>query len=1296
MSVEPKAKKLSFTESLDILIKKRNGGAVNFRGIHYQVLYSCQLILKNLWNNASNESITLEGLEDLDHNFKINAAEFIQLKSSENKVNAGDFWAMGVLQNFLQIYLADSNSRFKLVYNFKTADGALKHLLEKKLTSEAFAHWKYKLNNYSTVPFSIKDFLERINFEKITVFEITDSITQLLFQHWNINAGTEMQYLNALAYSVLEWSKTRATITNYNVVTLFDEINHSFSKAVRNEAVKNNWIEAVNYAGETTDDLLAYFDGKAARPYHIAAGIPAERKFWEKKIIDSLTAHDVALIRSSSGQGKSTLAWRTGYQLSERHSIYQLHSSKNWEQINSSLEFLLSRIAIGEFPIVVIDGLDADVEKWYMLVQRTALLPVKYIITSRNEDWSRYGADVSTITLASIDINMSKDEAQEIFTQLKTRGKLHPEIQDWQSVWEQVLEKGLLIEYTYLLTRGEMINARLTKQLQKLKDDRAPAAKAEILRIVSASDCLHIRIETQKLISYITATVTFAGQDRGEVLHELQNEYFINFEGHKIEGLHPVRSINLLVLLHQTIPLSETFINLYQLIEPQDKQDFFRHIMLQLDKQQRAIFYKGISKILALAPYIEMVHALNGISYAEPQKYWMDNKALFDEVFESGGLDLFLIETIPGNPVSAIDGLIKSLPEHLTVNFRRHKEVLSKMPKYTFSQTDLSIMATELLVYINPPNPLKHSYVGLGHLAKWYMKLDLKLTLSFSSEFLSKSLNKLPLDEIKGLFQYVQLSDPLLYEQYVRKDKTEIINYLRKSTNSLSIEEDQDSIVITYFYDQETTDKIVQQAVKRIESVYNLLPFYKKYKTKVIMLPFPSEYVIRVLKSNGEKSLSPENIPDSTEAIYSNIWIDTISRNYEENSAYQWQKSILEIRRMAVEWCISAVKIIEDSFEGNETKRNAEILVFDVLNSELNNSLIPVKAYPKYVTSRIDYTEKLKHENSVNQWLASLRIAIAQFVKLLAPVGKNDQNLASVNLKAVFFKLEKMQEAFHKMENFTAPHFDSHAADKNEKIIYERLYKSLMYTMEHTPIILQMPVRSATVVIEQWYTNFILKEMNDLRKIIDQASSVTGYEFIIPHQLQKTETVSSVVIGIKNFDLSEDNAWLVLAGSLAGFADYHAEFVTVVAVRDGVALGALQFKKYFLTLFRNFDETKAEELLQNQPLPVIPDQEHASILGIKIIEQDPKSPIVIKYQILMEMWKMSRIRSILNPLDQFDREWLNEFEKEIFDQIEKRIMELPDNEEFDTFTDRITSDFKLKQIWSDQATIDELITISLS
>lgn len=1292
--MQPKSNKtpsLKIIEDLDILLKKRNGGAINFRGIHYQILYSCHLILKNLYDNTRNESITLEGIEDIDHKkitVTVSSTEFIQLKSSDRKLDAGDFWTINVLQNFLPVYLANNSNKFRVVYNFNVTEGALKQLFEKKLTIKSLDHWQSKLTSHTNILFDMQDFFDKITYERISFDELTNSIKQLLLKHWNINIGTERQFVNALTNNVLQWSKERKSINHHHILSLFTDVKDSFSKAIKNEAITHNWIEIVNYSDSPSADLLTYYDGKAAKPYHISNGLPVQRKLWEKKIIEAIKTNDVVVIRSSSGQGKSTLAWQAGYFLKEKYHIYQLHSAKNWEQANSTMEFLQSRVALGEFPIVIIDGLDSEVEQWQMLIQRTSLLPVRYIITSRHEDWIRYGADISTISVHPIDISIGKDEAEDLYKQFKQKGKLHNEIKDWQPIWEQVFEKGLLIEYTYLLTRGEMIRERLATQIQKLKDDKSPPAKKEILRIVAAADCLQLRIGTKNLIHHIDTSVTFSNQDRGEVLRELQNEYFLNFDKKNIEGLHPIRSSHLLELLHDTLPLSDTLINLYQLLNEDDKQNFFRNVPLLLEKEDCNEFYRGISPILGQGSYIDMVYALNGVSHAEPQKFWIENQKQFDEAFQTGGLDMFILHTIPGKKINTLDELSKIMPNE---NISKQIELLKNLSNYNFANSHITILAAALLKEINNSNSAKASYVGLGHLAKWCKKLNLKLTLPLDTKFLSQNLENLSITEAKGLFQYLHLSNPRAYNLFVLDNKQHFINYLRKTTDSISIIENGNHINIEYIYDPQLGLPSIEESVTRIESVFALLPFYEKYNTKAIMLPFPTEQMISVIKNDANKSMSPNYIPDSSEASYSSIWIDTISKNYEENSAFQWQKKILVIRNIAIEWCKSTLRIIDSTIEGNLNKRNIEINTFIITSEKLTKSLIPIKPYPKYANSMSNTKETAKFEKVINTWFDSVIKSSSQIISLFSPKGENDQNLASINLKAIFIKLKEMQTAFHDMESLTAVHFDSLSLDKSENIVYDRLYKSVIYFMKHLPINEQVPVKVGRIAIEKWYDEFQNNEMLEITQILENATLQIGYEFVLPKRILKTETYTSVVIGIKDFDFMQHNAIQLLAQGLYTFADYPAAFFSVICIKNNLAIGGLRFTRDFFKLIKNYDDSKIDELNKILPLPIVPDELDADLLGIELKKQESESPANIKYKILVEMWKLSKTRSILNSNEIFEKEWLVELEDKYLEQIKKNFNFIPDSTTNNNFIRWVEENCNSKKVWSDEDIIVKII-----
>lgn len=479
--------------------------------------------------------------------------------------------------------------------------------------------------------------------------------------------------------------------------------------------------------------------------------------------------------------------------------------------------------------------------------------------------------------------------------------------------------------------------------------------------------------------------------------------------------------------------------------------------------------------------------------------------------------------------------------------------------------------------------------------------------------------------------------------------------------------------------------------MNRIEYVYNFLPYYLKYNTHPIILPFPTEEIISVTRSDATKSISPEYIPDSSEASYTNIWIETISRNYYEKSAFEWQKKILQIRTAAMEWCKSVLRIIDSSFEGNVSKRNKETQIYVVASEKLSASMTPIRPYPKYANTMPDKEELKKAEKSVNSWFGAIRSSNSQFVNLFNPKGENDQYVASNNFKSIFLKLKEMQTAFHDIENITAVHFDSLSVDKDENIVYERIYKSINYLMNHFPFSSQIPVKVGRLAIENWYTEFIASEMSELKIILEDAALELGYDFIVPKRINRMEGASTVVIGIKDFDLAKENNILLLAYSLRALANYPAYFFTILSIQNNIAVSGFRFKKELFDILNNFDDTKFDELNLNLPLPIMPDHEHADLLNVEIRQQHTESTADLKYRILLDLWKLSQTRSKLSSNEMFENEWLKELEYKYNQAIEKNIKLIPESSINQIFIEWYYKNCESKKQWSDQDIISKII-----
>jgi len=257
----------SFT--IDHLMKKRVGGSQNIKGMGFQLIYACYLILSKL---SDKEKMQLDGLEDIDFINVISDNEYIQLKSSKNILNAGDFWELNVLQNFLEVYKINPQSKFRLVHNTTFSKGKLEEVSKKTVSLETLKFWEKKFIN-SGIDISnviIKNFLNSIEFECVQELQLINQCLKLLLDKFKVNIGTEKQYFNALFNCVFNWSKNRSTIQIGDIHELIQLVTDSFSKFPQDLALQNNWITMVDFEAKTSGDLSDYYDGKAAKPIHVA------------------------------------------------------------------------------------------------------------------------------------------------------------------------------------------------------------------------------------------------------------------------------------------------------------------------------------------------------------------------------------------------------------------------------------------------------------------------------------------------------------------------------------------------------------------------------------------------------------------------------------------------------------------------------------------------------------------------------------------------------------------------------------------------------------------------------------------------------------------------------------------------------------------------------------------------------------------------------------------------------------------------------------------------------------------
>lgn len=326
-----KANKKPFAKvNLQELQESRDGGQIALRGYSYQFLYSCNLIL----SSDTDAVFTLEGIEDIDaikYSDGSKIITHIQLKYSTQRQDAS--FMDSVLKNYLEAYLIDKNRYFKLVYDFSVATGNLSKLFSGNLDKKSKEFWKTKIDNlkketslWNWSDFDFEDFIQRLSFKNVKKDSLEKSIEDLLIKSFGIDTDNISLFANGIKLLCFDKMENRAEVTHSEIIHCIEKIKFDVSKGPQNPA--HAWIQRLQFS-KSDEYSSDYYEGKKATPSDIANNLPVIRPIVENEIIDSINKNTITVIKTSSGQGKTTLALRAISLLTEEYTPYQIIKCNN-------------------------------------------------------------------------------------------------------------------------------------------------------------------------------------------------------------------------------------------------------------------------------------------------------------------------------------------------------------------------------------------------------------------------------------------------------------------------------------------------------------------------------------------------------------------------------------------------------------------------------------------------------------------------------------------------------------------------------------------------------------------------------------------------------------------------------------------------------------------------------------------------------------------------------------------------------------------------------------------------------
>lgn len=536
--------------------KQTRAGARAGRGFRYQDAAAAFLLVEQ-WSQGTTSKLVPEGLDDL--NLFVDGVETrIQAKSMHDP--KGMFRTLELAE-----YLEKTAA---LLSQEEWVQGSVRIavILERPVIGLEAKGWEVPLSSYEDVAlvrqaletrppsarsFTVEQLLER-SFLLVNSTPIECCVQllnqkqgapafacRLVAQQLRVDAGrcSDENYLAKVSNA--------ASMTTADVTGVMERVLVATQEGGLQRAIQDGICEFVDFSIKVHDE--AFYAGVNVVAGHVAAGLVFERPAVNEQVETTVESGKATLIAGQSGSGKSACAWL--YANSTRHDVI-------WYKV--------ARLAPGESALLlrlakaneasrtrrvgfILDDVGRNfADTWDEVVRMTGESEGVILIgTIREEDLDLL-EDLRSTTV--VRPQLDEELATRLFTQLSPAETRH--FHHWREPFEE--SKGLLLEFTHLVTQGQRLEAVLRDQLrQRVKEARDD--ELLILQAVSFASRFSAAIDKKRLREKTGLTsIAFA-----RALNRLVQEHAVALIGdNSISGLHEIRSRHLDILLreitHQT------------------------------------------------------------------------------------------------------------------------------------------------------------------------------------------------------------------------------------------------------------------------------------------------------------------------------------------------------------------------------------------------------------------------------------------------------------------------------------------------------------------------------------------------------------------------------------------------------------------------------------------------------------------------------------------------------------------------------------------------------------------------
>ena len=368
-----------------------------------------------------------------------------------------------------------------------------------------------------------------------------------------------------LMYWVFEASEHRRALTRNDLLGQLERIGGYLAALRDSSAEWGTNVLPLNAAPISIEQkakwTAEYRNGVQAKWEHILSGADCVRGERLSEIHRKLAAGRIVIIRGASGQGKSTLGWRYMHDFGAeglRFYVRRVESRTHASTIANALGDHVRKLKLNA--VVYVDVSPSDVG-WAELVSELAAVGLKILAAVREEDFRRANLSIGDVQFSEVALDrLTREEAEPIFAKLQRSQAT--DVLDFEDAWSRfnAAEGGPLLEFTHLITQGELLHSRIKTQIVRLQCDAITKKHGitqkhiELLALSAVANETSARVSLSGLCAVANLSpITLP-------LRVLESEYLLRLDtdddGAVVAPLHALRSKAVVDTLFSEVPAS--------------------------------------------------------------------------------------------------------------------------------------------------------------------------------------------------------------------------------------------------------------------------------------------------------------------------------------------------------------------------------------------------------------------------------------------------------------------------------------------------------------------------------------------------------------------------------------------------------------------------------------------------------------------------------------------------------------------------------------------------------------------